>query len=153
MLAVGLNPGFSSGGWPANNRAEYYPITLPAGFTVSRFMVTNGNATGNIDIGLYDASGSRLLSTGTQSRTGSSVVQYYTVTAQAFPPGNYYLALVVSSTSGNVFAAVGSSAINTQCCGVLQEALGGTTLPTSMTPARVASPNGWHFGFTQSATL
>lgn len=146
--------GIANTAWPANNRAIYSPISLPSRFTVARFMIANGNATGNIDIGLYNANGSLLISTGTQARSGSSVVQYYDVTDQAFPAGDYYLALVASTTSATVSSnngGLGGPVL--QGCGLLQEDLGSTVLPATMTPAQYASVICWYYGFTQSATL
>ena len=148
--------GRSAEAWPANNQAIYCPVTLPAAFKVSRFFVHNGNTTGNVDVGLYSGSGVRLLSTGSTARATGGDLQYISVTAQSFPAGFYYIAMVLSTTAGTVFAIIPQSTASgylPQACGFLQEALGATTLPATMTPVRSTSPNGWNFGFTQSATL
>jgi hypothetical protein len=138
--------------WPANNRAQYHPINIPSYFTVARFFVGNAdNATGNMDVGLYNGAGTRLLSTGSTARSGTSVVQYIDVTNTTFPPGHYYLGLVLSSSSGTVLR---TSEAFVDAAGILQESLGSTTLPTTMTPTVVATPKAcWLYGFTQSDTL
>lgn len=150
MLNFGLTPQYTNGSWAANNRAVYVPITMPRRFTVARFFTANSNATGNADVGLYDWLGNRLLSTGTIARAGTNVVQYFGVTDQSFPAGRYYIALVVSTTSGALFASVADQQSYMQIAGVLQEDLGSTVLPATMTPAIYASTVAWCFGFSQS---
>ena len=145
---------WASAAWPANNRALYCPIFVPCRFTVARFLVPNGtNATGNVDVGLYNNNGARLISTGSTARASTNVVQYIGVTDQSFPPGAYYLALVGSSTTGQYMRTVASSTYDCQVGGYLFEDLGATTLPTNMTPSAFATANAYHWGFTQSDTL
>lgn len=151
MFQVG--PSWLSLPWAANNRAQYAPISVPSRFTVARFLVANGgNATGNVDVGLYSITGNLLISTGTTARSGTNVVQYIGVTDQSFPAGQYYLALVGSSTTGQYMATLNNSAF-VRVCGWLQENLGSTVLPTTMSPASNTNVNPFSFGFTQSDTL
>lgn len=127
---------------------------MPAPFTVARFMVANNNNTGNADIGLYDSAGTRLLSTGTVAKNGAAgAVQFFDVADQVFPAGHYYLALVVSTTSGAVFATDAQTQYNARAAGILQEALGSTVLPATMTPVSYTSNVIFLYGFTQSGSL
>jgi hypothetical protein len=128
---------------------------MPGSFKIARFMVANGaNATGNVDVGLYSEAGIRLLSTGTTARSGTNAMQYINVTDSTFPPGNYYLALVASSTTGSFMRSSTQGLEVSKASGFLQEALGSTVLPATMTPASyTSSANVYHFGFTQSDTL
>lgn len=147
-------PQYTSAAWPANNRAVYYPLQIPGYFTVARFMLGNGaSVSGNVDIGLYDAAGSRLISTGSTAQSGTTQVQYIGVTDKSFPPGKYYLALSCSTTSARVNASSAVSQYDFRAAGLLQESLGSVTLPTTMTPASYTSNLGFFFGFTQSDTL
>lgn len=139
--------------WPANNRAVYAPVSIPFRFTVARFLVSNGNATGNVDVGIYSAAGVRLLSTGSQARVNATTNDYFAVTDQSFPPGHYYLALVCSTTGGAVGASQLQNQYEARMAGLLQEALGATTLPANMTPVSFTGANAFCFGFTQSDTL
>lgn len=140
--------------WPANDLAIYTPLYIPFPFTVARFMVANGNnATGDIDIGLYSFAGARLLSTGTTARVGTTVMQYVGVTDQTFPAGNYYVGLVGSSTTGTYTSTDLNNANDAGNCGLLQEQLGSTVLPLTMTPVAYTSVRGFLYGFTQSDTL
>lgn len=148
-------PSWTSTAWPTNNLAIYVPISLSARFTVARFVVANGaNSTGNVDVGLYSAAGTRLISTGSTARAGTSVLQYIGVTDQSFPPGHYYLALVASSTTGSYMKTwTGQDQYIGRMCGLLQEALGATTLPTSMTPVAFTGAGVFAWGFSQSDTF
>ena len=140
--------------WPTNNLAVYAPIVLPIRFTVARFLVSNGNnLTGNVDVGLYNQAGTRLLSTGSTARSGSTINQYIGITDQSFPPGTYYLALVGSSTTGSYGAVQLNNQYEARMCGWLQEALGATSLPATMTPVSFTGSNAFCFGFSQSDTL
>lgn len=146
--------GVGTSAWPANNLAVYVPVSIPTPFTIARFMVPNGsNITGNVDIGIYDIGGTRLLSTGSTLRASASAVQYIGVTDQVFQAGSYYLGLVGSSTTGTYLQAAIANATRARVVGVLEEQLGATTLPATMTGAaytRTAIPQ---FGFTQSDSL
>lgn len=144
----------TSTAWLANNLAIYVPISVPVPFLAARFMVANGsNTTGNVDIGIYTAAGSRLLSTGSTARASASAVQYIDVTNTVFAAGHYYIGMVASSTTGTFAQATFASAVRSFMTGALEESLGATTLPSTMTPVaftRTAIPL---FGFTQSDTL
>lgn len=148
---------YTTAGWAANNLAIYVPVHLLAPFTVSRFLVPNGsNTTGNVDVGLYSFEGARLLSTGTTARAGASAVQYIGVADTRFPAGHYYLALVGSSTTGTYGAlsvSAGVAPFDARMCGVLEEALGSTVLPTSMTGVAYTRTSWYWWGFTQSDSL
>lgn len=147
-------PALNSATWPTNNLAVYAPIAVPHRFTVGRFLWVNGaNLTGSADVGLYSATGSRLMSTGATARAGATAVQYVGVTDQSFPPGHYYLALVGASTTGSYLAAQLANQYEVRMSGWLQEVLGSTTLPTTMTPVSFTGANAFGFGFTQSDTL
>lgn len=140
--------------WPANNLAVYMPISIPKAFTIARFMIANGsNITGNVDIGIYSDAGTRLLSTGSTVRANASAVQYIGVTDTVFQAGSYYLALVGSSTTGTYLRSTFSTALRARTFGVLEEQLGATTLPSSMTPVAYTRTAVFQFGFSQSDSL
>ena len=155
MIVFDGSPEFTaSQAWPAVNRAHYMPVTLPSRFTVARFVVAVGTtAGGNIDVGLYDSAGNRLLSTGTVARGSVSTIQYLDVTDQSFPAGKYYLALVCSSTGVGFTRVQVDNTDNFKAVGLLQEDLGSTVLPATMTPVAFSTDTAFWFGFTQSATL
>lgn len=145
--------------WQANNRAIYMPFTLPDYATVARFQYLNGNNVGNIDLGIYDAASyTRIISTGSTAKGTATTCVFIGVTDIVLPPGDYYMGVVVSSTGGSLqrlaFAAdVGDQVGMCRICGLLQEDLGATTLPTTMTPVAVAQNYVPIIGFSQSDTL
>lgn len=154
-FVLGGTAGYNSTVFPATNRALYYPLQIPVGFTVARFMASNGAAVaGTFDIGLFSQSGAKLISTGSTTQTGTSTIQFVDVTNQSFPPGFYYLGMVVSNTAS---ARYNGGALNDQyearSMGMLQESLGSAVLPTSMTPASYATGTVYFFGFSQSDSL
>lgn len=148
-------PGVTTAGWPANNVALYVPVSLPTPFVIRRFMVPNGsNLTGTIDVGIYSSAGALLLSGGGGvARANASAVQYVDVTDTVFQAGTYYLGLVASSTTGTYALPSIANATRARWCGFLEETLGGSTLPSSMTPVIYTRTVVPQFGFTQSATL
>lgn len=153
LFAIDGSTSLSTAGWPSANRALYVPVYLQARFTVARFFILNGSsATGNADVGLYSNARLKLISTGTTARSGANVAQYIDVTDQSFPAGAYYLALV-SSTTGQYMRTVHGASGIVQASGYLQEDLGSTVLPSSMTPAANVTTNAFHWGITQSDTL
>lgn len=140
--------------WPANNRAFYVPIRTDVTTTYARGVVINGtNATGNADVGIYNAAGSRLASSGSTARTGTTALDFYPTTDLVLPPGFYYLGLVLSSTTGQVQNLVPATVALARATGTLQEDLGGTTLPSSMTGVSVTSAFIPIFGYSQSDSV
>ena len=140
--------------WGTANRAIYSPVAMPSAFTIARFMVANNNnASGTADVGLYSAAGKKLFSTGATARSTVNVLEYYSVTAANFPAGFYYLALLCSSATAQIDAALGGDTPTLQASGFLQENVGAATLPTTMTPAQYTAQAIPSYGFTQSATL
>lgn len=138
-------PTLSALGWPAANRALYVPIIMPEAFTIARFFSSNNSVTGNDDVGIYDESGTKLLSTGSQARTAA--LDYYDVADTTFAAGRYYLAESHNNTGQHFRVAY--PIITLRALGVLQEAA--FPLPTTMTPAAIATAYFPFFGFTQSA--
>lgn len=96
--------------WPTANLAMLVPFSLAYRVTVHRMWMFNGSSVaGNIDIGVYDTSGTRLGSTGSTAQSGTSVPQNVNSTDFDIGPGVFYMALACSSTSANIFAASAST--------------------------------------------
>lgn len=151
IVIMEANNAIGGASWPLGNLAVYIPIHMPSRFTVSRFMVCSANTTGNVDVGLYDQSGNRLISTGTVAKN-SATLMYFGVTDRSFSAGHYYLGLVCS-TGGSIYRVAFDDQYEARMCGLLQEALGSTVLPATMTPVSFTSVACWCFGFTQSDSL
>lgn len=112
----------NSTAWPTANMALYIPFTLNQTITVQKFFTANGTATGNnVDIGLYAQDGTRLVSAGSTAQSGTSTIQYYSVTPLTIGPGAYYLALAVNGASSTFVAHTAGSSRNFKAVGVYEQ--------------------------------
>lgn len=148
-LALGS---MASGVWPSANLALYMPISFPFPYPAKRAWWVNGTtANGNVDLGLYSAvSGAKLYSTGATLQSGTSATQYVSVD-WLVQPGEYFLALSLSSGTGTIFRTTGASAIVCRMAGVLQEA-SAHPLPTTMTPVTATNAYWPLFGLTRTTS-
>lgn len=91
------------------NEARYFPLRLSAPFLIVKFWWINGTSVaGNIDAGIYSASGTRLTSIGSTAQSGTSTVQSVALgTPYLLMPDFYYLAWCASSTSATMFMTLG----------------------------------------------
>lgn len=131
--------GFSSGTWPAANRAYYLPFRLDEPWTVRRMFVFNGStASGNIDLGIYSQAGTRLVSSGSTAQAGTNGPQWVDVTDTPLSAGVYYLALAASATTTTVFRTIQGTLSVWQAMGVREES---SALPLPAT-ATFTAPSG-----------
>ena len=117
--------------WDTANRAIYVPIVVPHPVVVRKLWFGNNvTATGNYDLGLYDASGNKILSRGSTVKPASSTEAVWDCTDTVIGGGIYYMALN-SDTATDGFAAELGPAPMCAMEGVLIESLGSVTLPTT----------------------
>jgi hypothetical protein len=91
--------------WPSANLAILVPARLPQTITVYKLVVGAGaTAAGNFDVGIYDAQGNLLVSSGSTAK-GSSSEHLIDVTDTRVGPGVVYLALAADGTN-NYLAVV-----------------------------------------------
>lgn len=109
LSALGLTLSTADGGvsgegsaaWPAANRAIYVPFVVPAPFVAVKMFVSNGaTASGNLDAGIYDDQGNRLVSIGSTAQAGTTANQSLDITDTLLLPGVYYMALAMNGTTG-----------------------------------------------------
>lgn len=113
-LLVNPTVGASGDGYPAANRAIFVPFRLGFGSTLKRLFWMNGTAvSGNVCIGLYNASFTRLLTSGSVAQVGTSVVQVYDPTDTPLVAGLYYIGIALDNGSGRLaFYTFGEGSIN-----------------------------------------
>lgn len=151
-VAKGISlSGATSATWPAANRALFYPFTLSEPVIAVKLFVLNGaTASGNIDAGIYDRTGNRIVSTGSTAQSGTSVIQEFDITDTLFGPGTFYLALVMNNTTGTTFRQTTSSG-SFASTGACQMA---SAFPL---PATATFANTWHappvFGLTTRSVI
>lgn len=92
----------SSGAWFSANDPILIPFVVNDPVTVYQLGWFNGSAAGDsVDVGIYNTSFARLISTGSQTGTGNSTYQFIDVADTVLTPGYYYAAMVMSTTTAN----------------------------------------------------
>jgi len=86
--------------WPVANLAMFVPFTLSEMVVIKRMIVLVGTGTGgNIDVGLYDANGNRLVSSGSTLLETVSRAQFFDIADIQLNAGRYYMAEAENATT------------------------------------------------------
>lgn len=132
-----------SGAWPDANRAIFIPFVLPADGTVVKLWCANGaTASGNVDMGIYDESGTRKVSIGSTAQVGTSRIQEFDIGDTALTAGRYYLAIAKNTTTGTVFrsSSPGGATLLNAGLGILEQT---TAFPLPATATFITSAMGY----------
>ena len=90
---------------PAANRAFYIPFMLAMPIVVTRLWWENGGTvSGNVDVGIYDSVGTRIVSTGATAGSGTIAIQSVDITDTLIGPGRFFLAISCSSATATLMA-------------------------------------------------
>ena len=118
--ATAVAPGSTA--WPSANRALYVPVCLPGRFVVRSIFLANGaTVSGNIDLGIYDAGGARIVSTGSTAQSGTTALQIIVLgTPIILTSGNYYMACAIDNITATA-TAWADTLLQTQHYGMLQQ--------------------------------
>lgn len=123
----------TSNAWGTNNLALYIPVEIYYPVTIVKMSINNGSTVnGNIDLGIYDVGGAKLVSKGSTAQSGTSAIQTLDITDTLLLPGLYYMGVAFSSTTGT---CAGWNGLNTQImqqAGIYQQA-SGFALPATAT--------------------
>lgn len=139
--------------WPTTNTAYIYPFRLEQATTFVGMFVENGSAvSGNFDIGYYDENYARQWSSGSTAQAGTSTCQVVSNTLSV-GPGLYYAALNFDNTTATVATKDAAVAATLASYGWAQQAVGALALPSTFTPALMASVGMPMFGLTQQAVI
>lgn len=144
---------WNSGAWPTANLAIFVPLEVYTPRVITQLATVNGTAvSGNIDVGIYDLAGNRLVSAGSTAQAGTSTVQVFNVTDIALKPGVYMLALALDNTTGTITR---SSTITTQMLRVagVQQMASAFPLPSLATYATPSNAYAPVFGASVRGTL
>ena len=143
----------SSGTFVAANRAVYIPFRIPAPMVVTQLFSMNGAAvSGNIDVGIYDKDGTRLVSSGSTAQAGTSTIQAFNITDTLIGPGQFYLAVAMDNATGTLLRIFLFPANGTKVMGVAQQA-SAFALPATATFATESSGYFPMIGLTGRAVL
>lgn len=131
---------FVSTQWPTQNLAIYYPFTVQKPILVRQmFNITGTTSNGDVCIGIYDSAWTKLV-TASSTQGTISVVQAFDVTDTVIGPGQFYLALMMSSTTGTFIKGTLGMFAETYALGMAQQVTAGT-LPPVATPATMSTAN------------
>lgn len=109
--------------WVTANKAIYVPIIVERPLLVTNLWCTNGaTANSNIDIGIYDKSGTLIIASGAIAQSGTLNVQLFNITDTVIGIGDFYLGMSFSATTGTVAASPTVSAVFFTMCGVVEQA-------------------------------
>ena len=132
------NSGASAGSlaWPAANRAIYVPVLIENPVTVLKMAVNVAVQSGNLDVGIYDEMGNRIVSKGSTA-VGAAGLQTVDITDTTLNPGLYFIAMCVDNTTASFTRVPITTAEVLRMGGMQQQAVGAVTLPD---PATFANP-------------
>lgn len=125
----GMTGNGSSGGAIANNDAFYMPIDVMGDMTITKISFYIQTSSGNLDVGLYNSSGTKLVSSGSTSSPGTGV-RTFTVASTDISAGQHYLALAVDNTTFKWGQTTGADTMATR---MMQRETSDFPLPSSFT--------------------
>jgi hypothetical protein len=127
--------GIAGGAYPAANTAIYVPVMVPEEQKIYHLGVEVTTQSGNLDLGVYDEVGTRLVSSGSTA-VAAAGVQSIDVTDTVIGPGICYFAMNCDNTTA-AFRRVSMDAPLERVCGMQQQAVGAVTLPAIATFATI----------------
>ena len=135
-----LTTGLGSADWPgAADMIIYVPVRIPEDCNIGRVFVANGGAvSGNMNVGLYDSTGSKLWECGSTAQSGTSQLQFITC-SQSITAGLHYMALQLSNYGTAQVQRKSPTLWFLQVAGVMQEQAGSFALPATATFAKLAN--------------
>lgn len=141
----------SSTAWPLTNLALFVPFSVPIPCIALEGCVPCGaTATGNFDVGIYDAAGTRLTSSGATAKGSSVPVNTTTMTNYTLSPNvQYYMALSHDGVAN--FIAAATAAGLCEALGIL-EMQTAYVLPSSATYVKTTRAFQPVFGLNFQAT-
>ncbi len=132
LVAQGSAP--QSAVWSTANTALFVPFCVYQPFIAKTMGVYNGTVVaGNVDVGIYDDQGNRIVSKGSTVQAGTSALQTFDITDTTLQPGSYFMALNLDNATATVFRWTSTLAGTAAGFGVYSQAVGAITLPATAT--------------------
>lgn len=153
--ALPASGGDSSNAWPTASLSVGFPFSVSQPYPVVRMAVMNGTTvSGNLDLGIYDDTGTLLTSKGSTAQSGTSAIQIVTVTSYTLNPGKTYYAFLaldnITATTRSWTASV--TAIRLQISGLVQVA-SNFPLATGVTFAKPTNAQMPNFGLSKNTLI
>jgi hypothetical protein len=131
---IGLSTAASSAFPVAANRVYYYPFRIyETCLAVEMALVNGSTASGNLDIGIYDWEGNKIVSSGSTAQSGTSTFQVFNITDTILVPGKYFMAITHSNTTGTSMGFSFASGIYVPSGLFYMETTGAFGLPATAT--------------------
>ena len=139
----------ASATWTSANVAIYVPFSISSPRLIRKLFWQNGTAvSGNVDCGIYDSAGTKIVSTGSTAQSGTSAIQSVDITDTMLGPGQYFLALAMDNTTATTIRASINS-VRVKMYGIFQQA---TAFPLPAT-ATFATNTGGYLPFFGATTI
>ena len=136
-----LFSGPGAAAWPVANLAIFVPFRIEASVTgIIRLMAATGGLgnSGNIDLGIYDSAGVKIITTGSTVQAAS--FQIVTIASTNLTgPGLFYMAMALDNAVGTNHRET-SSAQNFQLCGLAEQT---TAFPLPATATLASAANNY----------
>lgn len=133
--------GTATAQWLSADLVLLYPIVLEKPITaVSMFTLNGTTANGNIDVGIYDKAGTRIVHNAAAAQAGTSAIQSFNIADTTFGPGLFYMAITMSSTTGTLFRATSGVTQDLNSRGMAQATSTGS-LPPILTYSALSTAN------------
>lgn len=131
---IAISSGYITAAYSSSNRIFYIPFHLEVPITATKLFWCNGTAvSGNLDIGIYSADMTRIVSAGSTAQATVSVLQAADITDTTIGPGDFYFALNCDNVTAQILRG-SPSAVAQRRCGCLQQDAGTLALPATGTP-------------------
>jgi hypothetical protein len=134
--------------WPSTNLAIFVPFRISQPISANLLWVANGAAvSGNVDVGIYDVAGTRLVSSGSTAQAGVSVIQTFNIADTWLGAGLFYLAMAMNNTTGTTLRTALSATFALKIYGCAEQA-SAFALPATATFATSTQNYVPYFGLT-----
>jgi hypothetical protein len=91
----------ASAAWATINRLVGYPVRCFSPTVITKLWHYNGGTvSGNLDVGIYDARGTKIVSSGSTAQASINVLQVFDITDTQLGIGDYYFCAVMDGTTG-----------------------------------------------------
>lgn len=106
------NASLTSQAWGTANKAIYVPFIVERFLTIQQIAWNNAATIAtNLDVGIYDYTGTQLVHSGSTAHAGASAIQVVDITDTPLDPGLYYVAMVFDGTTQTIFGISMGSAV------------------------------------------
>jgi len=130
--------GTGAAAYPTANQAIFVPFRIAHPIVVTQLFALVNSSSGNIDMGIYDAFGTKIVSIGSTAMAGSSVLQAFNITDTKIGPGLFYLAIALDNNTGQLIRVTFTAAAAMKALGLAEMATA-FALPATATFATAAS--------------